>query len=455
MALSNKFGAMVVATGNKSEMAAGYATLYGDMVGGYAVLKDVFKTLVYRLARWRNLQAEVIPPSSIEKPPSAELRPNQKDSDSLPPYDVLDSILAGYIEGDLSVDQIVDGATVEMWSSGSPNWLIATSTSVAKRRPESRSPPGPLARSGECPSPTGITAAEVVTSPQVLVDGVAFPAADAVLPVFDGVVMRGDGCFEAIRAYRGVPFQSDAHLARLRRSASMLELDLPDTETIAGWVEQVASEAGDGIVRILATRGGEAGRPEGQPRVVVMALPLPPPSQASRLAAVAAPWHAGGAAWDLSGAKTLSYAPNMAATRSARRLGKSDALLVSNDGLGSGGPDLLGGLGPRGVPGDAWTLELGILDSITRRVLLEEAAGRGLTVVEGAFDLDRLLGADEARRILNGEGGHSRGRGERPPIPHGHRHRHPGGGVHGAGPGRDPKRVVISRRRAGKLTGSR
>jgi NAD+ synthase (glutamine-hydrolysing) len=108
MALSNKFGAMVVATGNKSEMAAGYSTLYGDMVGGYAVLKDVFKTLVYRLARWRNLQAEVIPPSSIEKPPSAELRPGQKDSDSLPPYDVLDPILAGYIEADLSVDQIVD-----------------------------------------------------------------------------------------------------------------------------------------------------------------------------------------------------------------------------------------------------------------------------------------------------------------------------------------------------------
>ena len=108
MALSNKFGAMVVATGNKSEMAAGYSTLYGDMVGGYAVLKDVFKTLVYRLARWRNLQSEVIPANSIEKPPSAELRPGQKDSDSLPPYEVLDSILAGYVEGDLSVDQIVD-----------------------------------------------------------------------------------------------------------------------------------------------------------------------------------------------------------------------------------------------------------------------------------------------------------------------------------------------------------
>ena len=74
----------------------------------------------------------------------------------------------------------------------------------------------------------------------------AFPAADAVLPVFDGVVMRGDGCFEAIRAYRGVPFQSDAHLARLRRSASMLELDLPDTETIAGWVERSHRRRGTG-----------------------------------------------------------------------------------------------------------------------------------------------------------------------------------------------------------------
>ncbi len=235
----------------------------------------------------------------------------------------------------------------------------------------------------------------MVTSPQVLVDGVAFPAADAVLPVFDGVVMRGDGCFEAIRAYRGVPFQSDAHLARLRRSASMLELDLPDTETIAGWVEQVASEAGDGIVRILVTRGGEAGRPEGKPRVVVMTLPLPPPEPSVTLAAVAAPWHAGGAAWDLSGAKTLSYAPNMAATRSARRLGKSDALLVSKDGWVLEGPTFSVGWVRAGVletPG----LELGILDSITRRVLLEEAAGRGLTVVEGAFDLDRLLGADEA-----------------------------------------------------------
>lgn len=107
MALSNKFGPMVVATGNKSEMAVGYATLYGDMVGGYAVLKDVFKTLVYELARWRNGAGEVIPQRTIDKAPSAELRPDQKDSDSLPTYDLLDEILDRYVERDMGVDEIV------------------------------------------------------------------------------------------------------------------------------------------------------------------------------------------------------------------------------------------------------------------------------------------------------------------------------------------------------------
>jgi NAD+ synthase (glutamine-hydrolysing) len=106
MTVSNKFGGMVVATGNKSEMAVGYATLYGDMVGGYAVLKDVYKTLVYRLAEWRNKQGEVIPPAIIDKPPSAELRPNQLDSDALPVYETLDPILMRYIEDESSPEEI-------------------------------------------------------------------------------------------------------------------------------------------------------------------------------------------------------------------------------------------------------------------------------------------------------------------------------------------------------------
>jgi NAD+ synthase (glutamine-hydrolysing) len=110
MALSNRSGAMVLTTGNKSEMAVGYATLYGDMAGGFAVLKDVFKTVVYDLARWRNTQAgrDLIPESTLTKPPSAELRPDQKDTDSLPPYEALDPILQAYVEDDRSPATIVD-----------------------------------------------------------------------------------------------------------------------------------------------------------------------------------------------------------------------------------------------------------------------------------------------------------------------------------------------------------
>ena len=106
MALSNKFGWLVLTTGNKSEMSVGYATLYGDMAGGFAVLKDVLKTWVYRLAVWRNRDGEVIPQRIIDKPPTAELRENQLDSDSLPPYDLLDGIIEAYVEQDRSPDEI-------------------------------------------------------------------------------------------------------------------------------------------------------------------------------------------------------------------------------------------------------------------------------------------------------------------------------------------------------------
>ena len=106
MALSNQHGGLVLATGNKSEMSVGYSTLYGDMVGGFSPLKDVYKTWVYRLARWRNRSDPVIPEGIITKPPSAELRPNQLDTDSLPPYDDLDSVLEMYIDAERSVDQI-------------------------------------------------------------------------------------------------------------------------------------------------------------------------------------------------------------------------------------------------------------------------------------------------------------------------------------------------------------
>ena len=119
MALSNKFGGLLLTTGNKSEYAVGYATIYGDMCGGYAPIKDLYKTEVFALARWRNTVggAPVIPPAVIERPPSAELRENQKDQDSLPPYDVLDAILFRYVDLEQSRDEIVaagfDAATVD------------------------------------------------------------------------------------------------------------------------------------------------------------------------------------------------------------------------------------------------------------------------------------------------------------------------------------------------------
>ena len=137
MAISNRYGHLVIATGNKSEMACGYATLYGDMAGGFALLKDVFKTEVYALCRYRNQVSPVIPERVMTKPPSAELRPDQKDSDSLPPYDVLDPILEAYIEDDAGVDDIVsmgyDRAVVE-------RVVALVDRAEYKRR---QAPPGP------------------------------------------------------------------------------------------------------------------------------------------------------------------------------------------------------------------------------------------------------------------------------------------------------------------------
>jgi NAD+ synthetase len=115
MALSNKFGHLLLTTGNKSELAVGYCTIYGDMAGGLAVISDVPKTMVYQLARWINSdygsragrKGEVIPRSTIDKPPSAELKPNQTDQDTLPPYDILDEILRLYVEENLSARDII------------------------------------------------------------------------------------------------------------------------------------------------------------------------------------------------------------------------------------------------------------------------------------------------------------------------------------------------------------
>ena len=157
MALSNKFGWLVLTTGNKSEMAVGYSTLYGDSAGGFAVIKDVYKTTVYELCRYVNDTAgrEIIPEAVFVKPPSAELRPDQRDDQSLPPYEVLDPILKAYVEDDRTTAEIIamvgDEAQVRR---------ITRLVDVAeyKRR---QTPPGrpgdarrPSARTAACPSPT-------------------------------------------------------------------------------------------------------------------------------------------------------------------------------------------------------------------------------------------------------------------------------------------------------------
>ena len=107
MAMSNKFGSLLLTTGNKRELAVGYCRLYGDMCGGLAVISDVPKTMVYRIARWLNREREIIPAASITKAPSAELRPNQTDQDSLPPYDALDAILDAYVVEGKSAAEII------------------------------------------------------------------------------------------------------------------------------------------------------------------------------------------------------------------------------------------------------------------------------------------------------------------------------------------------------------
>ena len=119
MALSNKFGSLLLTTGNKSELAVGYCTLYGDMCGGLAVISDVPKIMVYRLAEWINREREIIPRATIEKPPSAELKPDQRDQDTLPPYEILDSILELYVEQQLSVAEIVQRG----WDEQTVRWV--------------------------------------------------------------------------------------------------------------------------------------------------------------------------------------------------------------------------------------------------------------------------------------------------------------------------------------------
>lgn len=214
------------------------------------------------------------------------------------------------------------------------------------------------------------------------------------VPVTDSSVLRGDGCFEVLKAYNGIPFAVDAHLDRLERSAAALEIELPPRADISRWIDTVSSECADCAVRVVVTRGSSIPDEPGDPLVIVYAHPWTGSRGPARLLPVVAPWHAAGVDWDLAGAKVLSYAPNLSASRRAIKEGFDDALLLTVEGLMLEGPTFC----------VAWvvddvletpSLELGILDSITRRVVLEDAARLEVPVVEGRWPLHRLGQASE------------------------------------------------------------
>ena len=229
---------------------------------------------------------------------------------------------------------------------------------------------------------------------RILIDGQPFATTDAAISVFDHGLQRGDGLFEVVRSYDGRIFALDAHLDRLEAGADKLQLPLPARDDMAEWFTAVAADGGDCMVRLVVTRGASLEDLEAPPRAIVAWEPLPPHNDAFRVLPVVAPWHSGGVDWDLTGAKTISYAPNMAASRRAKNEGFDDALLISRDGWVLEGPTWTIGWFRDGVL-ETPAMDLGILASVTRGEVLKTAADIGLAVVEGRWTLDRLATADE------------------------------------------------------------
>ncbi len=230
---------------------------------------------------------------------------------------------------------------------------------------------------------------------RVIVDGVPTAPEEATVPVFDWAVQRGYGCFEVVRSYEGRCFRARAHAERLGRSLATMHLIGPDLDAVEQWLEAAAAEGGDGLIRVIVTAGSRDARHPSPPRTFVVWEPLPDLSDHFRLLPLRAPWHAAGDPSELTGAKTLSYAPNMAASLEAERQGFHDALLVSRDGIVLEGPTFIAAWIKDGAL-ELPTLDLGILASITRQAALDVADRLGIEVREDAYPLERLLGADEA-----------------------------------------------------------
>ncbi|MCH8984233.1 MAG: aminotransferase class IV family protein [Acidobacteria bacterium] len=232
-------------------------------------------------------------------------------------------------------------------------------------------------------------------SSPILIDGIA---SDGRIDVTDSSVLRGDGCFEVMRVYDGVPFAVDRHLDRLSRSAGALDISLPNREEIADWVRRAIDGQSDCVVRIIVTRGSAAPTADAQPKVIVFSHGFERVVGSVRLMPVVSPWHGAGVDWALAGAKTLSYAPNLAAIREAQAGGYDDALLVSRDGDILEGPTFSLAWVVDGAV-ETPSLDLGILNSITRQIVIEEAGECGLALTEGEWQLDRLTKATEVMAI--------------------------------------------------------
>lgn len=223
-----------------------------------------------------------------------------------------------------------------------------------------------------------------------LVDGVETDQ----LTVSDSAVVRGYACFEAIRCYQGRLFRLEDHIDRLARSANALGISVPDRRLLTFWVTKLTEEEGDCVVRVILTAGGAVPGVTDQGRCIVIRHGLPPRRESVRLMAVSAPWHPAGRAWELAGVKTTSYAPNLAAGRTAMQAGFDDALLISDQRIVLEGPTFSIGWV---ADGTVYTpsLKLGILESVTRRVLME--LWPGVTEVEAPLEL--VEGAEEVFAI--------------------------------------------------------
>lgn len=231
-------------------------------------------------------------------------------------------------------------------------------------------------------------------SMRVIIDGEMVSARAATISVYDWGLQRGDGAFEVVRCYNGKPFALSQHLDRLRHTARLLDLEMPAVAELTDAANALAEAGENCLVRIILTRGGSLDEVAAPPRVILIEEPVPEMPDAYRLMPLDAPWHGASGLSELTGAKTISYAANMAASRHAKQEGFDDALLLGPGEVVLEGPTFSVGWVVDGVletPG----LDLNILASITRAEVLKAAAEVGIEVREVTAPLSRLFAADE------------------------------------------------------------